>query len=288
MREVVIVGGTRGIGRAVAEALGGEGARLTIVGRDSGRGEEVARGIEARGGAARFVAGDLASTRTTRALARELLERCERIDALVHVAGIWPAKRELNEDGLERAFAVNHLAPFLLDHLLEPRLFASRARVVQVSAGLYVKGRLDLARTPTGEDFHPIRTYASTKLANLMTIPRFAARWGDRASIVAVHPGVIRTDLGDRPGLLGALLRLVKRTWRSPKEGARPVVRLVDAEVPSGSYFHESTLAPLLPVATDPPLVEALWNATASFARLSEEAPEEGSLRAAAPEAAAR
>ena len=259
-------GASRGIGKAVAEEVGRAGWRVVLVARARGETEEVAAGIRARGGSADVIEGDLGCNRTTRALAQTLLNEHPRIDLLVHVAGIWPAQSELNEDGLERAFAVNHVAPFLLNHLLEERLFASRGRVVQVSAGLYIKGRLDLAKTPKGDDFHALRTYPTTKLANVMLVPRFAERWGDRASIVAVHPGVIRTALGDRGGLLGALLRLVKRTWKSPEEGARPVVRLADASVRSGTYFHEGEEQALLPIATDPALVEALWNATATFA----------------------
>lgn len=266
MRTAVVGGASRGIGRATAEALSRDGWLVVVVARDRAASEEVVRGIRERGGDALYVEGDVGCNRTTRALARDLLDACPRIDLLVHVAGIWPAKRELNEDGLEKAFAVNHVAPFLLNHLIEERLFASSGRVVQVSAGLYIKGRVDLAKTPTGEDFHALRTYANTKLANVMLVPRFAERWGDRASIVAVHPGVIRTGLGDRGGLLGALLRLVKRTWKSPEEGARPVVRLADAVVRSGTYFHEGEEQGLLPIATDAALVEALWNATATFA----------------------
>ena len=82
-------------------------------------------------------------------------------------------------NGLEQAFVTNHLAPFLLNHELEPLLVASGARVVQVSAGLYVKGRADPARTPTGLDFHPVRTYADTKLCNLLLVPDASPNAGD-------------------------------------------------------------------------------------------------------------
>jgi hypothetical protein len=48
----------------------------------------------------------------------------------------------------------NHLAPYQLNKLLEPVLPASTSRVVQVSAGLYVKAQVDPDRTPEGLDFH--------------------------------------------------------------------------------------------------------------------------------------
>lgn len=253
----IITGGNRGIGRAVAEQLAFRGYRVVIVARDRVSGEHVAGAL-----AGEFVFGDLSSVRTTRDLA-ERLRAFQQIDVFVHNAGLWPAANERNEDGVERAFATNHLAPFLLNHLLEPTFVASRTRVVQVSAGLAAKGRPDPERSAVGADFHAMRTYATTKLYNLMTVPRFAERWADRGvTINAVHPGVIRTGLGDRKGAVGFLLRAVKRLWKSPEEGARPVVRLaVDAEVSAltGRYFDRDREIPYPDVARDDAMLGRIW-----------------------------
>lgn len=144
---------------------------------------------------------------------------------------------------------------------------------MQVSAGLYVKGRPDLARTPRGDDFHPLRTYPTTKLLNLHCVPRFAERWsGTGVTVNAVHPGVIRTDLGDRSGVLGLVLRAVKRLWKSPEEGARPVVKL--AQDPAlhgvtGRYFHLEDEAPLHPIARDAALAEAVWRQACELTGMS-------------------
>jgi len=270
-RIAVVTGANRGIGRAVAEELGRHGLHVVVVARRADAGAPVRAAIEAAGGSADLLLGDVGSISGARHLARDLLAACPRIDVLVHNAGLWPERHELNEDGLERAFAVNHVAPFVLNHLLEDRLVVSRTRVVQVSAGLYVKGRVDLERTPRGEDFHAIRTYATTKLCNLLVMPLFAERWRGRGpTIVAVHPGVIRTGLGDRGGLLGAALRLVKKTWKDPAAGARPVVRLAleHALAESGLYFHEETEAALAENASDRAVAGALWERTMLLAGL--------------------
>lgn len=226
MRTAVVTGGNRGIGYAVCEALVGKGFRTVAVTRSAGAppGAEV-------------VYGDLSSRRTVASLVTELRDTCEVIDVLVHNAGIWPTRLTLNEDGVEESFAVNHLAPFQLNLALADRL----RRVVQVSAGLYVKGRVDLDRTPYGKDFHRMRTYCDTKRANLLLVPEFARRWQDAGvTIDAVHPGVIRTDLGDPGAVLGAVLRMVKRRWASPAEGAAPVVRLAE-DTGTGRYFNIDT-----------------------------------------------
>lgn len=264
----VVTGANRGIGLAVASALAARGMRVLMVVRDEARSADAVRVLRGNGADVLTVVGDLGSNRTTRDLAKALQASTERVDLLVHNAGLWPAALERNEDGFERAFAVNHLAPFALNMLLEPLLVASRARVVQVTAGLYVKAVVDLERTPRGEDFHAIRTYATTKAFNLLLLPRWTERWTSRWSgrgptIDAVHPGVIRTGLGDRPGAFGHVLRLVKRLWKTPEEGARPVVRLACEEPRhprGGRYLEIDEEKELLPFARDEALARAVWD----------------------------
>ncbi|MEU7895669.1 SDR family NAD(P)-dependent oxidoreductase [Nonomuraea sp. NPDC049152] len=249
---VVVTGGNRGIGYAVCERLAGEGFTVLLVARDPERGARAAASIR---GDVEVVAGDLTTIASVRRLADELRDRCPRVDVLIHNAGLWPSRRTLTGDGLEESFAVNHLAPFLLNRLLEDRL----GRVVQVSAGLYVKGKAEVGRTAVGADFHQMRTYADTKLCNLLTVPLFAERW--RASgitIDAVHPGVIRTGLGDRRGPMGWLLKLVKRKWATPEEGAEPVVRLAH-DTGTGRYFNLSEEVPLEGPARDAELAGRVW-----------------------------
>jgi NAD(P)-dependent dehydrogenase (short-subunit alcohol dehydrogenase family) len=209
--------------------------------------------------------GDLSSIRAIRETATALTAACPRIDVLVHNAGMWPYERVLNEDGLEQSYVTNHLAPFLLNLELEPLLLASKARVVQVSAGLYVKGVAHPDRTPEGRHFHPMRTYADTKLCNLMMVPLFAERWKDAGvTIDAVHPGVIRTGLGERTGFLGVLLKAAKLLWKKPGTGARPVVALALAtDGGTGRYFHLHKEKPLAPVAADRERARLLWDRAA-------------------------
>ncbi|UBU09242.1 SDR family NAD(P)-dependent oxidoreductase [Nonomuraea gerenzanensis] len=250
---MVVTGGSRGIGHAVCERLAGDGHRVLLVARDPERGRQAAAGIQ---GNVEFVAGDLTTVASVRRLAEELRERCPRVDVLVHNAGIWPSRRVLTADGVEESFAVNHLAPFLLNRLLEDRL----GRVVQVSAGLYVKGRAEPGRTSVGADFSSLRTYADTKLCNLLTVPLFAERWREAGvTIDAVHPGVIRTGLGDRSGPAGWLLKVVKRRWATVEQGAGPVVALVGG-TGTGRYFDQTAKVPLQGPALDGELARRIWD----------------------------
>src|SRR5919199_2752293 len=122
-RTVLVTGGSGGIGKATALGLATMGAHLGITGRDRGRTHEAAREIRAAGGGQVdvFVA-DLSAQSEVRRLADEVLHSLSRIDVLVNnVGGYWNT-RHVTTDGLERTFALNHLAPFLLTNLLLDRL----------------------------------------------------------------------------------------------------------------------------------------------------------------------
>jgi NAD(P)-dependent dehydrogenase (short-subunit alcohol dehydrogenase family) len=249
--RVVVTGGNRGVGRAVAAEAVRRGHDVTIVARRREAGEAAAREIGAD-----LVVGDLSSLRSVRDAAGEIAAAIPEIDVLVHNAALWPSRRDLNEDGYEQAFFTNHLAPFLLNRMLEGQL----RRVVQVSAGLYVTGRVDPDRTPTGRDFHRVRTYANTKLANLLMVPLFAERWKERgATIDAIHPGVLRTDLGVQRGARGTLLRAMKVVLKPVEKSGPPVVNLLAGEG-TGRYFNVSRETALKPRALDTPLARRLWD----------------------------
>jgi NAD(P)-dependent dehydrogenase (short-subunit alcohol dehydrogenase family) len=173
---------------------------------------------------------------------------------------------------------VNHLAPFILSSRLLPCLKANQpARIVNVNAGLYTMGALDLDKTPYGQDFGRLKTYANTKLCNLLFTRELANRLeGSGVTANAVHPGVIRTNLGDSSGLVGALLRLVRRSFAAPEAGARAPVWLAtspDLEGVNGQYFNLQEPAEVAENARDAELGRRLWSLSAALAGLEESSP---------------
>ena len=144
-QTVLVTGGTGGIGKATATGLAAMGARVGITGRDTARTRVAAAEIAAASGnpAVDPFPADMSSQAEVRRLAGEVLAAYPRLDVLVNsVGGFW-ATRRLTVDGLERTFAVKHLAPFLLTCLLTGRLTASApARIVTVSSGAHTGGRL--------------------------------------------------------------------------------------------------------------------------------------------------
>ena len=145
-RNVLVTGGTGGIGRATATGLAELGARVGITGRDLTRTDAAAADIRAATGNPQVdaFAADVSSQAEVRRLAAAVLAAYPHLDVLVNNVGGYWAHRHTTVDGLEHTFAVNHLAPFLLTNLLLDRLAASApARVVTVSSGAHAMGRID-------------------------------------------------------------------------------------------------------------------------------------------------
>src|ERR1039458_4837126 len=170
-KSVLVTGGTGGIGKATAIGLAALGARVGITGRDQARAVAAAVSIRAATGNAAVdaFAADMSVQAGVRRLAAQVADTYPRLNVLVNnVGGFW-AHRHVTADGLERTFALNHLAPFLLTNLLLDRLTASApARIVTVSSGAQAMGRIDFDDLQGERNRSGQRAYSQSKLANVM------------------------------------------------------------------------------------------------------------------------
>jgi NAD(P)-dependent dehydrogenase (short-subunit alcohol dehydrogenase family) len=275
-KTCIVTGGNAGIGKEIAVALARMQLHVVIVSRDPEKGRAALEYIknESSNDSVDLAVGTLDSIRQVRSLARELSDRYAGMAVLVNNAGVWQTEKKLNEDGLEYSFMVNHMAPLLLSTILRERLQSNApARIVNVNAGLYIFGRCNLDRTPFGHDFSAFKTYMNTKLCNILFTRKFAGIIESSGlTINAVHPGVIRTNLGNSGGAFGWLLRnVIKRVWNTPREGAGPPVWLAtspDVEGLNGRYFELCAEKPYTENALDDALMEKLYAFSMKMAQL--------------------
>jgi NAD(P)-dependent dehydrogenase (short-subunit alcohol dehydrogenase family) len=276
-RTVLITGATSGIGRATALGLATMGAHVAITGRDRGRTESAAREISAAGGwdVDAFVA-DLSSQAQVRRLASEVLEVLPRIDVLINNVGGYWRTRHVTPDGLERTFAINHLAPFLLTNLLLDRLEQSApARVVTVASNAQTQGHIDFDDLQGERSYSGGRAYSQSKLANVLFSYQLARRLrGSAVTSNALHPGLVRTSFGaDDPARIQRLLvPFLGPVMKSPARGAATSVHLASApelEQVSGRYFANRRLTRSSTRSSDQAVAARLWEASADLVRLT-------------------
>jgi NAD(P)-dependent dehydrogenase (short-subunit alcohol dehydrogenase family) len=274
----LVTGATSGIGRETAIGLAERGATVIVHGRDPARGREAVADIARRTGRrdVSLLVADLSSQAEVRRLAAELRARHDRLDVLVNNAAVITPRRTTTVDGLETQLAVNHLAPFLLTHLLLDVLKASgTARVVNVSSQVERVGVVDF--DDLGREKRPyerLAAYSQSKLANVLFTTELARRLaGTGVTANCLHPGVVGTNLlvayEGRP----ALLRFMTTRGRpTPKEGA--VTSLFVATSPtlegvSGKYFRESAEAPPSAKGRDAAVAKRLWEVSERLTGIS-------------------
>ena len=276
-RTVVVTGGSSGIGAAAVRQLATLGAQLVVLGLEP---DAVAATAAQVGG--HPIAVDYARFADVRRAADEIAALCPRIDVLINNAGgIFPGA-VITEDGHDLTVQVNHLAPFLLTRLLLPNLIAAPgSRVIVTSSLVNATGRIDLtdlnrARRRAGS----YRMYSDSKLMNILFVRELARRTAmGGPTAVAVHPGLIRSNLGldawYTRNLYHRPMRRLARGSTSPENGARPLVAAVtrpDPHTVNGAYLHRFTRGDRLltaPQARDHDLARRLWDLSSSLVGLT-------------------
>jgi NAD(P)-dependent dehydrogenase (short-subunit alcohol dehydrogenase family) len=273
----LVTGATSGIGLVTARELARRGARVVLVGRNPVRTEAAVAQIRAEAGGpdVESLLADLSSQEQIRDLARRFRERHPRLDVLVNNAGGMWLRRERTADGLEMTFAVNHLAYFLLTHLLLDALRAGApARVVNVSSEAHRKAAIDFDDLQGERSYSGWRQYCRTKLMNLLFTYALARRLGGSGVTAnALHPGWVATGFAGNNGWRGRLWQAAANLFAiRPEEGARTVVYLAASpEVAgvTGKYFVRERAVPSSPASYDEAAGERLWQVSLGLTHLA-------------------
>ncbi|QLH69790.1 SDR family NAD(P)-dependent oxidoreductase [Rhodopseudomonas palustris] len=268
-RTALVTGANSGLGKAIVTALAADGLRVGLVARDRGRGEAALADVRAATGNQDlhlFVA-DLADHVSVRALAQAVRNRFDRLHLLINNAGTAFPERRLSPQGIERAFAINHLGPFLLTNLLLDLIKASApARIVNV--GTRIDAAIDFDdlnwdKRPYGM----MKGYAQSKLGNLHFTFELARRLeGSGVTVNCVFPGVFKSNLGGTDGAQGLFWKLLAKLggWAIPKpeSAAQRVLYLANApelEGVSGQYYANRKTIPAPAQALDAEANRRLW-----------------------------
>jgi 3-oxoacyl-[acyl-carrier protein] reductase len=191
-KVVLVTGGSRGIGRAVARAFAARGATVVVQFRaDRAAASETVASLAGGSGGHLALAADLADPQQARALVGRVADELGRIDVLVNNAGIYqehPVLETGYEDWLaiwRRTIEVNLLGPANLIHAVAPHMVAAGGgRIVNVSSRGAFRGEPD----------HP--AYGASK-AGLNSLGQSMAQalGGHGIYVTTVAPGFVETDM---------------------------------------------------------------------------------------------
>jgi NAD(P)-dependent dehydrogenase (short-subunit alcohol dehydrogenase family) len=273
-KTVVITGGTSGIGEVAAVELAKMGARIVLVARDNVRGNATLARLRASapGIAHSVYFADLLRVVEMKRVADQIAEQEPRIDVLINNAGALFATRSLTEDRLERTFALNHMAYFVMTERLRERLSASgNARIINTASAAHYGARLDLDDLQSAKSFGAREAYGRSKLCNILFTRELARRLHNTGVTAnCLHPGFVATRFGDQSGgTISRLIWLAKYFAISPDKGAETIVYLAsssDLAETTGQYFYKSVPTTPSSWARDDRSALSLWERSAALA----------------------
>lgn len=268
----LITGGTNGIGKAAATAIARQGIHTIISYRNKAKAEKVIPEIKEQTGNQQ-VEGlyvDFESLASVKQMAEEFKKKYDRLDILINNAGIWETKWTETTDGIEKTFAVNHLAPFLLTNLLLDYLKKSApARIVVTSSEAHRYAGIDFEDIECRKNFGTMKAYGQSKLANILFTKELARRLDGSGVIVnCLHPGVVRTGLFKK--FPSTMTLLSSPFLITPEKGAETTVFLAtssDIENISGEYFSKKKIKNPSLLAKDEAAAKKLWEISMQYVR---------------------
>jgi NAD(P)-dependent dehydrogenase (short-subunit alcohol dehydrogenase family) len=292
-KRILVTGVSAGLGVETARSLAAHGAQVVGAARDLSKAEaataQVRKDVVANGGRLELIALDLASLKSVRACADQLLAKAEPFDLIIANAGVMATPFGHTVDGFETQFGTNHLGHFVLVNRISS-LLRTGGRLINLSSSGHRYSNVDLEdpnfeRTP----YEPFVAYGRSKTANILFAVAFDKRHRERGvRAAAVHPGGIRTELGRHvdPGRLDKVVDEINQQlatqgkgpfqWKTIPQGAATSVWagvVASADEIGGRYCENCHVGQIVPdnapitavsegvraYALDPKNAEALW-----------------------------
>ncbi|MGX7198067.1 SDR family NAD(P)-dependent oxidoreductase [Enterococcus olivae] len=256
MKNIVVTGGNRGLGLAIAKALSDPTTHLIIACRDTAHGKQMAQKLP---GSSEVFFLDLCSEQSIDDFATQLKCQYTHIDALMNNAGIFDNSGQTVSfmgKRLNKVWVTNTLAPYLLTKKLTPLLQnAQHPKCVFMSSVVGHHKHLQL-ETISGQPAKKV--YAQSKYADLLLTQLFAKEQPDW-QVLAVHPGYSNTAIfnGRVADWKKHFIRQVTdKLAQSAEQGAASAILALKESFPSGSYIGPRYLKELY----GPPQVRSLQN----------------------------
>nr|XP_054607074.1 retinol dehydrogenase 12 isoform X1 [Nothobranchius furzeri] len=266
-KTAIVTGANTGIGKETAKELAARGARVILACRNVTKGEQAASDIMKNVDGANVVVRqlDLADTKSICLFAENIYNTEKSLHFLINNAAVAICPYAKTVDGYEMQFGVNHLGHFFLTFLLLDLLkHSAPSRVINLSSAAHAMGKIHFDDLNGEKDYHPVRAYAQSKLANVLFSRELAKKTeGFGVMVFSVDPGVVNTEITRhirRP--LVDLIKTFSFVLKTPAEGAYTTVYCTvtpDNQVLTGGFYKDCALAASCRAAEDNLTSLKLW-----------------------------
>ena len=273
--NILITGGTSGLGYRTAQVLGKEiKNKIILIGSNQQKGElSVENLIKVTSNEnISFMQYDLSSISEIKLLAEKL--KNTKIDILINNAGALFFSRKESVDKIEKTFALNHLSYFILTNLLlKYKIIKSGGRVVNVASGAHRGVKLDFNNLEMTTNYNGWISYKKSKLCNILFTKKMSELTKkNKITVNCLHPGFVKTQFGkNNNGLATLAIKLLMNFFAiSVEEGAETIVFLAtDNSVKNitGKYFYQSKIKEPSIFAQNQKDADLLWEKSLSIVK---------------------
>jgi len=270
---IIITGSNTGIGKETARVIAKQGGHVIIAARDQKKSEEAKKEIILQHKDAKIdiISLDLGDSTSIDKFVTEFEKLNLPLNLLINNAGVMMTPERKTKDGFEYQNGINHLGHFRLTLKLLPIMIKTEGqkRIVNLSSSAHTfqKTKIDFDNyhfTKEGS-YSPVSSYAQSKLSNILFTKELQKKlqkdYKDQFLVVAVHPGVIQTELGrDLPGYQQLLLTLAYPFTKSiPQGAATTIFASVTKDLKGGEYCCDCAPYPPTEFALDEVEQDKLW-----------------------------
>ncbi len=276
---VVITGATSGIGRVTALKYASMGADILCINRNIDKSNTLKQEIEDKYNVeCHYIIADLSHLEDIHRCAKELLAIERDINVLIHNAGVYLTKKEINSDGIEKVFTVHYLSSFIINYILMSKLQRQdSARIILVNS----EGHRFAAWGLNLDDINwerkryaGFKSYGNAKLAQLLSMLVFDKYLSDgHVTINAMHPGAVKSESGGENGALYQWYKrnILERNLKPADISAEALYYLgvsMEVEDIRAKFFNLTTLEDPAPPALDMEVAEKLWKKSVELSKV--------------------
>ena len=273
--NILITGGTSGLGYRTAQVLGNEiKNKIILIGSNQQKGElSVENLIKVTSNEnISFMQYDLSSISEIKLLAEKL--KNTKIDILINNAGALFFSRKESVDKIEKTFALNHLSYFILTNLLlKYKVIKNGGRVVNVASGAHRGVKIDFNNLEMKTNYNGWISYKKSKLCNILFTKSLSELTKkNKITVNCLHPGFVKTQFGkNNNGLASLAIKFLMNFFAiSVEEGAETIIFLAtDNSVKNitGKYFYQCKIKEPSIFAQNQKDADLLWKKSMSIVK---------------------